>query len=76
MPAGDALAVIYSLMIDEVPNFETARYKIREKMDEALNRPFDPGEARAYDIALWAKQNEAVAAEQGWDLDTDFSQAP
>jgi hypothetical protein len=79
----DALDVIFSLMVDEIPvGPESPRWKIREKVNEVLNRPFDPDEAREYDLQLWAKQNDAAFAEGGWDGqirgddDSGFAAAP
>lgn len=76
MPAPDALDVIYSMMIDEGVGIDVPRHKVRERLDEVLNRPFDPEEALEYDRARWAAQNEAVARDQGYDLESDFEAAP
>jgi hypothetical protein len=77
MPAADALDAIYSMIIDEVGvTPEVPRFKVRERVDEVLNRPYDPEEAREYDLQMWALKNEQAAAAAGLDPDAEFESGP
>jgi hypothetical protein len=67
--------VIYSLMIDDGDR-SASRLAIREKLDEALARPFDPIAAKQYDRDKWAAKNIEAATGQSWADDEEFSQAP